>query len=109
MKKKIYQFAFVLMLSLTVLSSQATVITNGNDKDKVALMSNEAKLVRIKAIELRVNEIKAMDKSTLNRIEKKELRNELRDMRKEAKGLDSKVYLSIGAIIIIILILILIL
>ena len=109
MKKKIYQFAFVLMLSLTALSSQATVITNGNDKDKVALMSNEAKLVRIKAIELRVNEIKAMDKSTLNRIEKKELRNELRDMRKEAKGLDSKVYLSVGAIIIIILLLILIL
>ena len=60
MKKKIYQFAFVLMLSLTALSSQATVITNGNDKDKVALMSNESKLVRIKAIELRVNEIKAM-------------------------------------------------
>ena len=109
MKKKIYQFAFVLMLSLTAISSQATVIANDNDKDKVALMSNESKLVRIKAIELRVNEIKAMDKSTLSRIEKRELRHELRDMRKEAKGLDSKVYLSIGAIIIIILILILIL
>ncbi len=57
----------------------------------------------------RVNEIQGMEKSNLSADEKKVLRKELRDMKQKADGLDSKVYLSIGAIIIIILILILVL
>ena len=57
----------------------------------------------------RVNEIQDMDKSGLTVGEKKELKKELRQMKQKADGLDSKVYLSIGAIIIIILILILLL
>jgi len=60
-------------------------------------------------ITLRVTEIQNMDKSNLTNAEKKSLRKELMGMEKQAKGLDSKVYLSVGAIIIIILILILIL
>jgi len=40
---------------------------------------------------------------------KSELRKELKQMKKQAGGLDKRVYLSIGAIIIIILLLILIL
>jgi hypothetical protein len=57
----------------------------------------------------RVTEIQNMDRSNLSSSEKKELRKELRQMKKQADGLDSRVYLSIGAIIIIILLLILIL
>ena len=57
----------------------------------------------------RVNEIQNMDKSNLTSDEKSALRKELRDMKHQASGLDKKVYLSIGAIIIIILVLILIL
>lgn len=57
----------------------------------------------------RVNEIQAMDKTNLSFSEKASLRKELKKMKKEATGLSSKVYLSVGAIIIIILILILIL
>lgn len=60
-------------------------------------------------ITLRVNEIQDMDKTNLTASEKRGLKKELRDMKKQASGLDSRVYLSIGAIIIIILILILIL
>jgi len=108
MKKKMYQLAIVLLLSVTAMSSQATV-TNNRDKDKVALMSKEEKLARIKTIELRVSEIKAMDKSTLTRTEKRALRHELKDMRKETSGLGNGVYLSVGAVIIIVLLLILIL
>jgi len=110
MKKRIYQLAFVLLLSVTALNSQANATANDFDKDKIAAMSKEEKLARVKAIEIRLNEIKAMDKSTLTRTEKKELRHELRDMRKEARVLEGRgVYLSVGAIIIIILLLILIL
>ena len=57
----------------------------------------------------RVNEIQAMDKTTLSDNSKSELRKELKQMKKQAGGLDKRVYLSIGAIIIIILLLILIL
>ena len=57
----------------------------------------------------RVNEIQAMDKSNLSASEKKALRKELKELKHQADGLDSKVYLSVGAIIIIILLLILIL
>ncbi len=57
----------------------------------------------------RVEEIKNMDKSNLSRADKKELRNELRTMKKHARAMSGGVYLSVGAIIIIILLLILIL
>ena len=57
----------------------------------------------------RVNEIQSMDKTNLSYSEKTALRKELKSMKKEASGPDKKVYLSVGAIIIIILVLILIL
>ena len=57
----------------------------------------------------RVNEIQNMDKSELSATDKTALRNELTAMKKQAAGLDKRVYLSVGAIIIIILLLILIL
>jgi hypothetical protein len=67
----------------------------------------DAKL--ISDITRRVNEIQAMDKENLTSAEKKALRTELKEMKKQASSLDSKVYISVGAIIIIILLLILIL
>ena len=57
----------------------------------------------------RVNEIKDMDKSTLTAAEKKDLRKELRSLKKEVRKNSNGIYLSVGAIIIIILLLILIL
>lgn len=110
MKKRIYQYALVIMLSLTAIASQAAIIGNSSDKEKIAMMSKEQKEAKINAIKIRVNEIRAMDKSTLTRVEKKALRHELRDMKKEANAAgNGGVYLSVGAIIIIILLLILIL
>jgi len=57
----------------------------------------------------RIAEIKAMDKSTLSASEKKQLRKELRDMKRQERAVTRGVYLSLGAIIIIVLLLILIL
>ncbi len=60
----------------------------------------------------RLREIKDMDKSNLTSSEKKALRKELKQMKKEARadnGRRNGVYLSVGAIIIIILLLILLL
>jgi hypothetical protein len=56
-----------------------------------------------------LEEIKEMDKSDLSRPEKKELRKEVRIIKKELRSSGNGVYLSVGAIIIIVLLLILLL
>ena len=57
----------------------------------------------------RVTEIQNMDKTNLTISEKRELKKELKEMKAKAEGLDKRIYLSVGAVIIIILLLILIL
>jgi hypothetical protein len=57
----------------------------------------------------RLEEIKAMDKSSLKSSEKKELRKEVREIKSDLKASGNGVYFSVGAIIIIILLLILLL
>lgn len=73
-----------------------------------AIRTNETpKEVLTYQIKTRLMEIKQMDKSNLTRQEKKELRKEVRELKK--KAVTNGIYLSVGAIIIIILLLILIL
>lgn len=75
-----------------------------------AIPSDSARDAAIAAnIITRVNEIDNMDKTNLSVSERKALKSELKDLKKQAEGLDRRVYLSVGAIIIIILLLILIL
>lgn len=57
----------------------------------------------------RLEEIKAIDKTQLTPLEKKELRKEVKSIKKELKTMNQGVYLSVGAIIIIVLLLILLL
>ncbi len=57
----------------------------------------------------RVSEIQAMDLASLSPAEKKALRKELKQLKRDSDGLDSRIYISVGAAIIIILLLILIL
>ncbi len=65
--------------------------------------------VRSQQLLQRLDEIKGLDKSEMSRLEKKSLRKEVKEIKKEMKALSGGVYLSVGAIIIIILLLILIL
>lgn len=57
----------------------------------------------------RLNEISQIDRSNMTRLEKKELRKEVRAIKSELKNLNGGVYLSVGAIILIVLVLILVL
>lgn len=57
----------------------------------------------------RLYEIKAINKSELTSEEKKNLRMEVKEIKKEMKAISGGVYLSVGAIIIVILLLILLL
>jgi hypothetical protein len=106
--KKILQVALVLLMAATVLPAQAA--TNDPIKEKVATMTEEQKDARIAEMKRRVHEIKDINKSTLSKQERKELRKELRSMNKEAKQMGrGGVYISLAGILIIILVLIIIL
>ena len=102
MKKKIYFLATAIILSLVSPAVMA------NDAKPVKAPLTEQQQIKLQNIEQRVQEIKTMDRSNLSRAERKDLRKELQEMKKEAKALSGGVYLSVGAIIIIILLLILI-
>ncbi|SNS42159.1 hypothetical protein SAMN06295967_10971 [Belliella buryatensis] len=79
-----------------------------NSTAKTAEISAEAK-VRMDEIESRVNEIKAMDFTELSKEERKEIRAELKDLKKEAKNNGGGLYISTGALIIILILLIILL
>jgi uncharacterized protein (DUF885 family) len=99
-----------IALLITTSTLHATNSSNGFDKEKIARMTEEEKNARIAVMKSRVEEIRDMDRSTLSRAERKELRRELKNMNKEAKEMGrGGVYLSLGGILIIILVLILIL
>ena len=98
MKTKISTIVLFLAISLGASASNGS----GN--------ATEPTNQRVIELTERVNEIKEINLKELDRKEKKALKGELRAIEKELKtsGLDDKVSISIGAIIIIILILIII-
>lgn len=98
---KIAPFLLFIAFAVPVKSTAAMNATPFSDSTANARMLSD--------IVNRVTEIQNMDKTNLSLTEKKELKKELKDMKHKADGLDSRVYLSLGAIIIIILLLILIL
>ena len=98
MKMKSILYTLIIALSMTV---AAPVFASTGPATEVP------KEVRAKQIEARLYEIKNMDKTNLTRADKKDLKKEVKSLRKEAES--RGIYLSIGAIIIIILLLILIL
>ena len=57
----------------------------------------------------RLQEIKTITKNDLSRVEKKALRKEVKEIKKELRATQNGIYLSVGAIIIIVLLLILLL
>ena len=92
----------LMIASLTFIPNQITAAV------KNPITTTEAPK-EVKVLLLRLDEIKAMDKSELSSIEKKTLRKEVRTIKSTLKSTGNGVYLSVGAIIIIILLLILLL
>lgn len=108
MKSKIYALLTVFMLAFTFNMPVASAAKH--ETAAKTELSEEEVARQISQMKRRVEEIKAMDRSTLSKTERKALRKELREMNKKARAMGSGgVYLSVGAIIIIILVLILIL
>lgn len=101
-KKTITIFLFALLTS-TVIPAFAGEPVPGTKTEKI---TDEALAQR--AVN-RIIEIRNMDRSHLTSSEKKELRKELRLLKKESKPKKNGIYLSVGAIIVIGLLLILLL
>ncbi|BAV06357.1 hypothetical protein SAMN05421788_10714 [Filimonas lacunae] len=100
----------LLVACLLSFTAQAANISNHDIKMRVSAMNTEEKQQRSEAIRLRVEEIKNMDMSQLTTAEKKEIKAEMKMMRKEAKAIGGGgIYISLAGVIIIILVLILIL
>ena len=104
--KKFLRIApLAILLAIAIPASSAAIVPG------TSLTTNSAKTEDPRAQQLiqRLEEIKDMNKSTLTGSEKKELRKEVKGIKKEMKAISGGVYLSVGAIIIIILLLILLL
>jgi hypothetical protein len=92
------------LLVISVLSIASPSMANTSDKPVIE--NHKAEAARLTN---RLEEIRAMDKNTLSRNEKKALRVEVREIKKELAVVSGGVYLSIGAILLIALLLILLL
>ena len=104
--KKVTFYLMMMVLSLSVIPTQMLAA----EKNPTSVSTNPKEVpAEVKVLLNRLDEIKAMDKSSLNSSEKKELRKEVRSIKAELKSTGNGVYLSVGAIIIVILLLILLL
>lgn len=93
-----------LFLSVQMLNAAPTE-TKGKNNDKVEL--TEAQKVRVTEMENRLEEIKGMDFQSMSKDERKDVREEMKEMKAEARDIGSGIYLSVGALILIVLLLIL--
>lgn len=93
--------ALVLFLLLACASPAIALSSPG-----VPAENREAQATQLKN---RLEEIKALDKTNLTHAEKRALRREVREIKKELAVVSGGVYLSIGAILLIALLLILLL
>jgi hypothetical protein len=91
----------VVFLFATITPALATA-----NPESGAISEPEARATVLKS---RLDEIKTIDKAELTREERKELRREVREIKKELAAVSGGVYLSIGAILLIALLLILLL
>jgi hypothetical protein len=100
MKKTVFYLIIVLLLSVlpnTVMASEKSPIPIDKPTTEIP--------AEFKTMLNRLDEIKEMDKSNLKASERKELRKEVREIKKEIKAKGGGLYISAGAIIIILLIL----
>lgn len=90
----------VVMLLLVTMASPAMANINATADTNIS---------RVQQLENRLEEINNLDRRNMSRTEKKVLRREVREIKKELAAISGGVYLSIGAIILIALLLILLL
>jgi hypothetical protein len=108
--KKIILCLMVTFLTLTFVPLQSNAATvAAPDKTENAKAPTAAEAAEAKTLQLRLDEINAMDKTELKASEKKSLRKEVRTINHSLREISGGVYLSVGAVILIALLLIILL
>jgi predicted transglutaminase-like cysteine proteinase len=105
--KKIVFCLLATCLSLTFLPLQSNAATTAEPSSMTA--TTPAGSAEAKTLELRLNEIKAMDKSKLTPSDKKNLRKEVKSINHKLRAISGGIYLSVGAVILIVILLIVLL
>jgi hypothetical protein len=105
--KKIVLCLMMGFLSLAFLPLQSKAATTEEPSSLPA--PKPAESAEAKTLLLRLDEIKATDKSKLNSEEKKDLRKEVKSIKHSLKALGGGVYLSGAAVILIVILLIVLL
>ena len=105
--KKLAICLMMTCLSLTLIPLQLNATTKTEPSSVPA--PKPAESAEAKSLELRLNEIKAMDKSNMKSAEKKTLRKEVKTINHKMHDIGGGVYLSVGAIILIVILLIVLL
>ena len=103
------KFTFYLMMMVLSLSAFPTTILAAEKAPTTVTNTTKEVPAEVKVLLNRLDEIKAMDKSSMKSSEKKALRKEVRAIKSELAATGNGIYFSVGAIIIIILLLILLL
>ncbi len=104
--KKFLRIApLAILLAIAIPASSAIIVPGSSQGNNSSTTENP----RAQQLLQRLEEIKDMNKSGLTGSEKKDLRKEVKGIKKEMKTIKGGVYLSVGAIIIVILLLILLL
>lgn len=103
--KKATLYLMILLISVSIFPTSVYA----TDKKMETTTRNPPKEipVEVQVMLNRLKEIKAMDKSNMDRKEKKELRKEVRAINKGLRTTGNGIYISLGAILIIILLIIL--
>jgi len=105
--KKIIFCVMAIFLSMTFLPVQL----NAADKKPASSLVDPKPVesAEVKAMELRLNEINAMDKSNLKASEKKSLRKEVKSINHKLREVSGGVYVSVSVIILVVILLIILL
>jgi len=98
--KKTRIYLMIMMLSLGAFTT-----ISASEKNPKTTTPTEIP-AEIQVMLNRIEEIKGMDKSELNRADKKELRKEVRAIKSDIRSSGNGIYISSGAIIIILLLII---
>ena len=105
--KKIILVVMAICLSFTLLPLQSSAATTAEPSSLVATKPVEA--AEAKALTLRLTEISTMDMSKLKSSEKRDLRKEVRSIKRELRDISGGVYISAGALIVILILAIILL
>lgn len=92
--------------SLTLIPVQLNAIT---PEPSSTTAPKTAEAVEVNTLELRLNEIKGLDKSKMESAEKKNLRKEVKSIRHRLREVGGGVYVSAGVLVLIIVLLIVLL